>query len=101
MKKPTCLATDWSKEGLGFSLMQKHCKCSGPPDPNCGVGHWKIVFAGSKTTNGAQRRYCPVEGKCLATVYGLERCRMLDNWKQFQILVFVGLKKKPFHSISI
>ena len=76
MDKSTCLATDWSKEGLGFSLMQKHCKCSGPPDPNCGVGHWKIVFAGSKTTNGAQRRYCPVEGECLAAAYGLERCRM-------------------------
>jgi hypothetical protein len=76
MKKPTCLATDWSKEGLGFSLIQKHCKCSGPPDPNCGVGHWKIVFAGSKTTNGTQRRYCPVEGECLAAAYVLERCRM-------------------------
>ena len=46
LKRPTCLATDWSKEGLGFSLMQKHCKCSGPSDPNCGIGHWKIVFAG-------------------------------------------------------
>ena len=76
MSKPTCLATDWSKEGLGFSLMQKHCKCSGPSNPNCGVGHWKIVFAGSKTTNGAQRRYCPIEGECLAAAYGLERCRM-------------------------
>ena len=76
MNKPTCLATDWSKEGLGFSLMQKHCKCSGVPDPNCGVGHWQIVFAGSKTTNAAQRRYCPIEGECLAAAYGLERCRM-------------------------
>ena len=76
LKKPTCLATDWSKEGLGFSLTQKHCKCTGPADPNCGVGHWKVVFAGSKTTNGAQKRYCPIEGECLAAAYGLERCRM-------------------------
>ena len=26
--KPTCLATDWSKEGVGFWLFQKHCQCT-------------------------------------------------------------------------
>ena len=26
--KPTWLATDWSKEGIGFWLLQKHCKYS-------------------------------------------------------------------------
>ena len=76
LNKPTCLATDWSKMGLGFSLMQKHCKCSGKPDPNCGGGHWKLVFAGSKTTNESQSRYSPTEGECLAAAYGLQRCRM-------------------------
>ena len=76
MDKPTCLATDWSKEGLGFSLMQKHCDCEGVPNPNCGNGHWKLVYAGSKTTNPAQSRYCPIEGECLAAAYGLSRCRM-------------------------
>ena len=76
LQKPTCLATDWSKEGLGFSLMQKHCKCPGVADPNCGAGHWKLVFAGSKTTNDSQSRYSPTEGECLAAAYGLQRCRM-------------------------
>ena len=76
LRKPTCLATDWSKMGLGFSLMQKHCKCSGLPDPNCGLGHWKLVFAGSKTTNESQSRYSPTEGECLAAMHGLQRCRM-------------------------
>ena len=76
MDKPTCLATDWSKEGLGFSLMQKHCNCQGEPNPNCGNGHWKLVYAGSKTTNSAESRYCPIEGECLAAAYGLVRCRM-------------------------
>ena len=74
--KHTCLATDWCKDGIGFSLTQKHCKCPGPADPNCGNGHWRIVFAGSKSTNGAQKRYCPIEGECLAAAYGLKRCRM-------------------------
>ena len=76
LTKATWLATDWSKEGLGFSLMQKHCKCSGVPDPNCGKGHWKLVFAGSKKTNESQRKYSPTEGECLAAAYGLNRCRM-------------------------
>ena len=25
--KPTCLATDWSKTGIGYWLFQKHCHC--------------------------------------------------------------------------
>ena len=57
-------------------LMQKHCHCTGPANPNCGVGHWQLVFAGSKVTKGAKSRYCPIEGECLAAAYGLERCRM-------------------------
>ena len=24
--KPTCIATDWSKDGIGFRLFQKHCR---------------------------------------------------------------------------
>ena len=76
LSKHTCLATDWCKEGVGFSLMQKHCKCSGLPDPNCGKGHWRLVYAGSKRTNGSQKRYSPTEGECFAAAYGLNRCRM-------------------------
>ena len=26
--KTTCLATDWSKQGLGFFLLQKWCECT-------------------------------------------------------------------------
>ena len=76
LNRHTCLATDWCKEGLGFSLMQKHCKCSGIADPNCGKGHWKLVYAGSKRTNESQMKYSPTEGECLAAAYGLNRCRM-------------------------
>jgi len=27
--KPTCLATDCSKDGIGFWMFQKHCTCPG------------------------------------------------------------------------
>ena len=38
MDRPTCLATDWSRTGLGFVLSQKHCRCR-DVTPNCGQGH--------------------------------------------------------------
>ena len=74
--RPTCLATDWSKNGIGFTLTQKHCACRPPHHPGCGDGHWKLVFAGSRFTKGSESRYAPIEGEALAVVFGLQRCRM-------------------------
>jgi len=48
--RPTSLATDWSKSGIGFNLTQKHCQCPAPFNPSCGGGHWKLIFAGSQFT---------------------------------------------------
>ena len=73
---PTCLTTDWSKMGLGFALMQKHCTCTSSDNPNCGHGHWKLILAGSRFTHGPETRYAPIEGECLAAAYGLKQCRM-------------------------
>ena len=75
-RRTTCLATDWSKNGLGFTLLQKHCHCTPPSKPTCGQGHWKIVYAGSRFTSPAESRYSPVEGEALAVVHGLKSCRM-------------------------
>ena len=36
--KPTCLATDWSKEGIGFWLFQKHCDCPADRPFCCNTG---------------------------------------------------------------
>ena len=76
----TCLSTDWSKTGIGFTLTQKYCEC--PRDqktntwsPLCGKGHWRIILAGSRFTKPAESRYAPVEGEALAVVYGLNQCR--------------------------
>ena len=32
--RPTCLSTDWSKDGIGYLLTQKHCGCQSS-DPFC------------------------------------------------------------------
>ena len=72
--KPTCLATDWSKTGIGFWLLQKHCSC---PDikPFCCHGGWKVVMVGSRFTHPAESRYAPVEGEALAVVDALDKAR--------------------------
>ena len=72
--KPTCLATDWSKTGVGFWLFQKHCKCPGSK-PFCCRSGWKITLVGSRFTNGAESRYAPVEGEALAVVYALNKAK--------------------------
>ena len=74
--RPTCLSTDWAKTGIGFALAQRHCNCPLPATPNCGPGHWKLVFAGSRFTSDAESRYAPIEGEALALVQALESCRM-------------------------
>ena len=56
MSKITCLATDWSKEGIGFFLLQKHFSCQ-EITPVCCSNGWKLVFAGSRFTSGAESRY--------------------------------------------
>ena len=79
--RPTCLSTDWSKSGIGFTLSQKYCDCPKQEEtkaysPNCGNGHWKLVLAGSRFTKPAESRYAPVEGEALAVTYGLNQCRL-------------------------
>ena len=72
--RPTCLATDWSKEGIGSWLLQKHCNCK-PIKPLCCKTGWKITLVGSRFTSGAESRYSPVEGEALAVVDALKKAR--------------------------
>ena len=76
LNRETCLSIDWSKKGIGYSLMQKPCSCAPPLNPNFGSGNWKIVFSGSRFTTAAESRYAPIEGETLALVYGLNSCKM-------------------------
>jgi len=72
--KPTCLATDWSKNGIGFWLFQKHCKCERTV-PFCCRDGWKITLVGSRFTSTTESRYAPVEGEALAVADALEKAR--------------------------
>ena len=72
--RPTCLWTDWCKEGLGFSLLQKYCNCK--LHPTCCKEGWKLVFVGSRFTSESERNYAPIEGETLAVSDALNKCRM-------------------------
>ena len=72
--KPTCLATDWSKSGIGFWLLQKHCSC--PKDvPFCCPSGWRVTLVGSRFTHSAESRYAPIEGEALAVADALDKAR--------------------------
>ena len=72
--KPTCLATDWSKHGIGYWLFQKHCFCPSNDLFCCNHG-WKITLMGSRFTHPAESRYAPIEGEALAVADALDKAR--------------------------
>ena len=74
MTAPTGLATDWSKQCMGWWLVQKHCNCPGEPALGCCKIGWQTVYCGSKFNSVAQSRYPPIEGEAAALVLGLEKC---------------------------
>ena len=74
VNRQTCLATDWSKQGIGFFLLQKWCKCE-EIHPRCCTDGWKLVLAGGRFTKPAESRYSPVEGELLALADALYKSR--------------------------
>ena len=74
VKRQTCLATDWSRQGIGFFLLQKWCDCQ-QIHPRCCNDGWKLVLAGGRFTKPAESRYSPVEGELLAVVDALQKTR--------------------------
>ncbi|GFO50205.1 retrovirus-related pol polyprotein from transposon opus [Plakobranchus ocellatus] len=73
-RRPMCLATDFSKNGIGFWLLQKHCECTSSKPFCCRLG-WKVTLVGSRFTSPAESRYAPIEGEALAVVDALEKTR--------------------------
>ena len=72
--RPTSLATDWSKTGIGFWLFQKHCSCTKVALFCCSSG-WKITLVGSRFTHAAESRYAPIEGEAPAVADALYKTR--------------------------
>ncbi len=69
-----CLATDWSKDGIGYWLFQKHCQCPSREIFCCQEG-WRVTLVGSRFTHPVESRYAPVEGEALAVADALDKAR--------------------------
>ena len=76
--KLTCLRPDWSKQGIGYFLSQKHCDCESSI-PGCCEHGWKITLAGSRFLKPAESRYAPVEGEALAIAWSLEHTKFFTQ----------------------
>ena len=74
-KRHTCLQPDWSKQGIGYLLLQKYCQCPLKNAPVCCHDGWHLVFAGSRCTQGAEVNYAPTEGEALAVAWSLEHAK--------------------------
>jgi hypothetical protein len=60
-ERATCLATDWSVNGVGFFMLHKYCQCTSYTPVFCHDG-WKLCLVGSRLTTPAESRYAPIEG---------------------------------------
>ena len=93
--RPTCLQTDWCKEGIGYLLLQQHCSCTSSKAPLCRDG-WKLVYAGSRTTQPSESRYSPTEGEALAVSWALNHSRIFALGRKN---ILISTDHKPLLSI--
>lgn len=78
--RSTCLRPDWSKKGIGYFLLQKHCTCDCSYQlPDCCSEGWRITVAGSRFLSDTESRYAPIEGEALAIAWGLEQTKYFSQ----------------------
>ena len=106
LHRKTCLQTDFSQEGLGYLLLQKYCSCAMDRAPVCCKQGWRLVFAGSRFTKGAEKRYAPTEGELLAISWALNHSHIFTKGSPNLVVVtdhkpLLGiLNNKPFNDIK-
>lgn len=84
--RPTAVLTDYSRQGLGFIVMQQYCQCVGQDTPTCCPNGWKLVLCGSRHLTAAKKNYSTLEGEALAIAWCLKKAR----------LFLLGCKKLTF-----
>ena len=72
LRKWLCLVTDWSRQGIGYVLWQKRCKCT-EIKPTCCQGGLVVVAVGSRFCTPAESRYALIEGELLGLVWALQK----------------------------
>ncbi|KAK4313454.1 hypothetical protein Pmani_015211 [Petrolisthes manimaculis] len=76
--RPTAAITDWSKEGIGFVVLQQYCLCTSADSPFCCRGGWRLALCGSRHLTTAEAGYAPIEGEALAVAWCLRKARLFQ-----------------------
>ena len=74
--RPTAVVTDWSRNGIGFVILQQHCSCASDQAPFCCTGGWKLALCGSRHLSSAEANYSAVEGEALAVAWCFKKARL-------------------------
>ena len=75
-RRETAVITDWSKQGIGYVILQKHCTCTGDINPLCCENGWRLAFCNSHSLTTEESNYAPIEGEGLAITWALKKSRM-------------------------
>ena len=75
-KRQTCIKCDWSKDGIGYVVLQQYCQCGTASAPTCCPNEWQLTFAESRFTTPTEKQYSPTEGEALAVAWGLNSAKM-------------------------
>ena len=68
--------TDWSKDGIGYLLLQQYCECNLKNAPICCPDGWRLVHSGSRFTTPTKAGYSSTESESLAVAWALDNARM-------------------------
>ena len=74
--RPTMAVTDWSKDGIGFIVMQQYCQCNSVDTPFCCKDGWRLALCGSRQLTSTEANYAPVEGEAMAVVWCLKKAKL-------------------------
>ena len=80
--RKTAVVTDWSREGIGFIILQQHCACKSEI-PFCCESGWKFVFCGSRRLLPNEVNYSVPEGEALAIAWALQKARLFTGSPRF------------------
>ena len=70
------MITDCSEEGLGFFVLQQHCRWSAVDPPFCCNIGWRLALRGSRHLIAAEVGYAAVEGEAFAVTWCLHKARL-------------------------
>ena len=82
----TCLRPEWSKRGIGYFLLRKHCFYDTTIPGCCNSGR-RVTLAESRFLSSAEERYAPAEGEALAVAWGLEQTKYFKQGCDYLVVV--------------